>query len=63
LLFLSEYKDEFLGKQRLAATFSEKIGSAVVGPKEEGGQAHCEKGFVQHLDDSKRFITSYQTKY
>lgn len=60
--FISEYNDEFKGKQRPLPILSEKIGSAIVGPKEDGGQSHCERGFVQMLDDPKRFITSYQTK-
>lgn len=42
---------------------SEKLGTAVVGPKEIGGQSHCEHGKVTTLDDPRRFITNYQIKH
>lgn len=42
---------------------SEKLGQATVGFKEDSGQTRCEKGFVQQLDDPKRFITNYQIRF
>lgn len=42
---------------------SEKLGTGTVGPKEIGGQSHCENGRVQVLDDPRRFITNYQIKH
>jgi hypothetical protein len=62
-MFFREYKEEYRGKQSKAPILSEKLGSAIIGPKEESGQTHCEKPFVQYLDDPKRFITNYQVKY
>jgi len=34
----------------------------VIGPKEIGGQSHSEIGFLNQLDDPRRFITNYQIK-
>ena len=34
----------------------------MIGPKEIGGQSHSEIGFLNQLDDPRRFITNYQIK-
>jgi hypothetical protein len=41
---------------------SEKLGTAFIGNINETAQTKCEKGFVQTLDDPRRFITNYQMK-
>jgi protein phosphatase 1 regulatory subunit 32 len=51
-----------LGKQQPDTKLSEKLGTAVVGPKELSGHSH-ESGLVQTADDPRRFITNYQVKH
>jgi hypothetical protein len=58
----SEYKEHYLGEQKPRQKISEHLGQFNLGPKEMGGQVHCERGFVQTLDDPRRFITNYQIK-
>ena len=41
---------------------AEKLGTAYVGPVEESAQVKCEAGFIQTLDDRRRFNTTYQIK-
>lgn len=59
----SEYRDRFIGKQELDPTLAQQLGTAAVGPKELSGQARCESGKVQQLDDPRRFITNYQMRF
>lgn len=52
-----------MGKQNLDPRAAQQLNTAVVGPKELGGQARCESGKVQQLDDPRRFITNYQMRH
>lgn len=51
-----------MGKRELEPLMGQKLGTAILGEKEISGQSHNELGFVQTLDDPRRFFTSYQLK-
>jgi hypothetical protein len=58
----TEYKENYLGEQKPHGKVAEQLGQFNLGPKELGGQVRCERGFVQTLDDPRRFITNYHIK-
>ena len=52
-----------MNKPPLNQRLDDKLGSTqIVGPKEFGGQARSERGYLQTLDDPRRFITNYQIR-
>lgn len=51
-----------MGKRDPEPIMGQKLGTAVVGEKEIGGQSHNELGHVKTLDDQRRFVTNYQLK-
>jgi protein phosphatase 1 regulatory subunit 32 len=51
-----------MGKQQPDTKLSQKLSTAVVGPKELSGHSH-EAGKVYTADDPRRFITNYQVKH
>lgn len=58
----TETKDEFIMRPK-GTKLAEKLGTASVGNVNETAQTLCEKGFVQTLDDSRRFNTTYQINH
>ena len=50
-------------RREIEPSLAVKLGSSHVGYVNETAQTLCEKGFMQTLDDPRRFNTSYQTKY
>lgn len=61
----TETKDEFIVKdlQPKGNKLAQKLGTAFVGNVNETAQTLCEKGFVQTLDEARRFNTSYQINH
>lgn len=61
----TETKDEYPRKnlQRKPTLVSEKLGTAHIGHVNETAQTLCESGFVQTLDDARRFNSSYQINH
>ena len=57
----SETKENFIVRSK-DTKLAEKLGTAFVGNVNETAQTLCEKGFVQTLDDPRRFISNYQLK-
>ena len=51
-----------MGEQKPHGKIAEQLGQFNLGPKELGGQVRCERGFVQTLDDPRRFVTNYRIK-
>lgn len=57
----TEFKTNFYQKpfQNPQPKVAEDKGTSHQGPKELGGQSKCERGFVQTMDDPRRFTSSY----
>jgi len=59
---ITEYKETY-NKKIKEISQAENLGTAYVGPVNESAQTICEKGFVQDLDDRRRFTTTYQINH
>lgn len=60
---LSTYNDHYLGKQRPDLSHPDKLHRTMLGHQELSGYCENNDRFVKQLDDPRRFITHYMTRF